>query len=81
MKRNKLIEYGKTRAKGGAGPATLAIDFSHLLAPCSHMPLPYTALKYFPRKSNSLGSLSAGLDWWAKVLKEIGDLRKMNLIG
>jgi integrase len=30
MKRNKLIEYGKTRAKGGAGPATLAIDFSFI---------------------------------------------------
>ncbi len=30
MKRNKLIEYGKTRAKVGAGPTTLAIDFSFI---------------------------------------------------
>jgi hypothetical protein len=30
MKRNKLIEYGKARAKDGAGPATLAIDFSSI---------------------------------------------------
>ena len=30
LKRSKLIEYGKRRAKEGAGPATLAIDFSFL---------------------------------------------------
>jgi hypothetical protein len=28
LKRTKLIEFGKRRAKQGAGPATLAIDFS-----------------------------------------------------
>ena len=28
LRRVKLIEYGKKRAKQGAGPATLAIDFS-----------------------------------------------------
>ncbi len=30
LKRSKLIEFGKCRAKEGAGPATLAIDFSFL---------------------------------------------------
>jgi hypothetical protein len=30
LKLNKLIEYGKTRAKEGAGPATLTIDFSFI---------------------------------------------------
>jgi integrase len=30
LKRLKLIEYGKKRAKEGAGPATLAIDFSFI---------------------------------------------------
>ena len=30
LKRSKLIEYGKRRAKEGAGPATLTIDFSFL---------------------------------------------------
>lgn len=30
LKRNKLIEYGKTRAKAGAGPATLAMDLSYI---------------------------------------------------
>jgi hypothetical protein len=30
LKRSKLIEYGKRRAKEGAGPPTLSIDFSFL---------------------------------------------------
>ena len=30
LKLNKLVEYGKTRAKEGAGPATLTIDFSFI---------------------------------------------------
>jgi integrase len=30
LKRTKLIEFGKKRAKQGAGPATLAIDFSFI---------------------------------------------------
>jgi integrase len=30
LRRNKLIEYGKSRAKAGAGPATLAMDFTYL---------------------------------------------------
>jgi integrase len=30
LKRTKLIEFGKRRAKQGAGPATLAIDFSFI---------------------------------------------------
>jgi len=30
LRRSKLIEFGKRRAKAGAGPATLAIDFSFI---------------------------------------------------
>lgn len=30
LRRTKLIDYGKKRAKEGAGPATLAIDFSFI---------------------------------------------------
>lgn len=36
IKRLKLIEYGKKRAKNGAGPATLAIDFSFMWTLLTH---------------------------------------------
>ena len=36
MTRATLIEYGKKRAKQGAGPATLAVDFSYIGTLMSH---------------------------------------------
>ena len=36
LDRARLIEYGKRRAKQGAGPATLAIDFSFIRTVLSH---------------------------------------------
>ncbi|MBZ0260421.1 MAG: site-specific integrase [Hyphomicrobiales bacterium] len=36
LKRSKLIEYGKRRAKEGAGPATLSIDISFLATLLTH---------------------------------------------
>ena len=38
LTRTTLIDYGKKRAKAGAGPATLAIDFSFMGTPLSHWP-------------------------------------------
>ena len=36
LNREKLIDYGRKRAKEGAGPATLAIDFSFIRTTLSH---------------------------------------------
>jgi integrase len=36
LTRDHLIEFGKKRAKGGAGPATLAIDFSFIRTILTH---------------------------------------------
>ncbi|WP_404405097.1 hypothetical protein [Pelagibacterium halotolerans] len=36
LTRERLVEYGRTRAKEGAGPATLAIDFSFLRTIITH---------------------------------------------
>jgi integrase len=36
LSRERMIEYGKRRAKQGAGPATLAIDFSFIRTILSH---------------------------------------------
>jgi integrase len=36
LTRERLIEYGRSRAKDGAGPATLAIDFSFLRTIVTH---------------------------------------------
>jgi hypothetical protein len=46
MTRSALIDYGKKRAKQGAGPATLVID----MAPCSPTQLLCTGLPYRRRK-------------------------------
>src|SRR5437899_6830508 len=37
LTRERLIEFGKKRAKQGAGPATLAIDFSFIRTILSHV--------------------------------------------
>ncbi|WP_247519834.1 hypothetical protein [Bradyrhizobium sp. 190] len=36
LNRERLIEFGRKRAKQGAGPATLAIDFSFIRTVATH---------------------------------------------
>jgi hypothetical protein len=49
LKRSKLIEYGKRRAKEGAGPATLSIDFSFLGTLLTHAAAVH-GIEVYPKK-------------------------------
>ena len=54
LNRARLIEYGKRQTKQGAGPATLAIDFSFVRMLLSHAcPLTRRPLPGFARKNVS----------------------------
>lgn len=50
LRRNRLIEHGKERAKAGAGPATLAIDFSFIGTILTHAAAVH-GMEVFPKEA------------------------------
>lgn len=68
--REKLVEFGRQRAKEGAGPVTVGIDLGYIKTILRMLP-PFTASSHQPKESISLGLRSPGSDWWAKATNGI----------
>jgi hypothetical protein len=77
LNRERLIEFGRKRAKEGAGPATLAIDLSFIRTIITPLPR-CTASKFRPRKPASRASRLVTSIWLERAKSVTGGLHKTN---